>query len=424
MSYAHPSSSGAPDWESSLPLGPEGHVIQPMVESALAHLDGTNPDMSIVLRQMMNIIQRQNQQLVRLQTEMNDQFSRIGTRLDLQQQQNQQHATSIAAGLDAQNTSANEGQQTGTKRPSSPGQSFSFPASKHAARAQRGATNTGPYFDAASQQQQQHQHFQADYGLPYGIGGQRVPDLDSANSTTFLDESAAEGAGNGSSGPATKSESTPSAAKDAARPRDRPPPELYTSDDTFMDRGIRTLPDLWKEYTVGWNGKPSIKSMNQLYGTRWHYQPKEALYWGIRRHVYELIEHLRDTKYNGNVDAAIKELEDRMETESLTSIHKLGQALRMEKGDIIRRPGKGPHGRDSGVGPDEKPKSAAAVKAAANANGTASAAATNARDSRDEMDVDQEEDEDESHIDTALRTGAAGTVPGETSSLGTSPLQA
>jgi hypothetical protein len=43
-----------------------------------------------------------------------------------------------------------------------------------------------------------------------------------------------------------------------------------------MSRTIQTIPELWQEWTIGLHGQPSIKKLDELYGSRWRIGPGKA----------------------------------------------------------------------------------------------------------------------------------------------------
>jgi hypothetical protein len=43
-----------------------------------------------------------------------------------------------------------------------------------------------------------------------------------------------------------------------------------------MSRAVHTIPELWREWTVGLDGQPSIERLDELYGSRWRSGPSKA----------------------------------------------------------------------------------------------------------------------------------------------------
>ena len=43
-----------------------------------------------------------------------------------------------------------------------------------------------------------------------------------------------------------------------------------------MSRTIQTIPELWREWTVGLQGQPSIEQLDALYGSSWRSGPAAA----------------------------------------------------------------------------------------------------------------------------------------------------
>jgi Centromere DNA-binding protein complex CBF3 subunit, domain 2/Transcriptional activator of glycolytic enzymes len=74
-----------------------------------------------------------------------------------------------------------------------------------------------------------------------------------------------------------------------------------------MSRTIRTVPDLWREWTRGLSGQPSVQSLEDAYGARWRPEQKERTFF-CRRKV--IVDHIRTrTAPGGNASSAIAHLE-------------------------------------------------------------------------------------------------------------------
>ena len=78
-----------------------------------------------------------------------------------------------------------------------------------------------------------------------------------------------------------------------------------------MSRTIQTVEDLWREWTVGLGGNPSIQSLEDSHGAKWRPEQKERTFFSRK----VIIDHIR-AKTNGgsNPQAVIQELELRRST--------------------------------------------------------------------------------------------------------------
>lgn len=94
-----------------------------------------------------------------------------------------------------------------------------------------------------------------------------------------------------------------------------------------MSRNVQTVPDLWKEWTQGVDGNPSIQELESRHGASWRTDQKEKMFYHRRRKIVEEIER-RHTQEGMSYEAAVEELE-RVRTEKKLSLHKLSEALRL-----------------------------------------------------------------------------------------------
>jgi hypothetical protein len=71
---------------------------------------------------------------------------------------------------------------------------------------------------------------------------------------------------------------------------------------------IQTVPELWKEWTVGIGGKPSVEILERQYGASWRPSHKERVLFGRRKviinEIYRYIQARGVTP-----EAAVAELE-------------------------------------------------------------------------------------------------------------------
>lgn len=94
-----------------------------------------------------------------------------------------------------------------------------------------------------------------------------------------------------------------------------------------MSRSVQTVPDLWKEWTQGVDGNPSIQELESRHGASWRTDQKEKMFYHRRRKIVEEIER-RHIQEGISYDAAVDQLEH-LRTEKKLSLHKLSEALRL-----------------------------------------------------------------------------------------------
>lgn len=74
-----------------------------------------------------------------------------------------------------------------------------------------------------------------------------------------------------------------------------------------MSPQVKTIPDLWQEWTVGFGGGPSVESLNTRFGCKWRKSVAHRQWYSRRR---RLIRVIQDRISNGGAPAAvIEELE-------------------------------------------------------------------------------------------------------------------
>ena len=92
---------------------------------------------------------------------------------------------------------------------------------------------------------------------------------------------------------------------EATRPPSSEPPYR-------MSRTIQTVDDLWREWTVGLGGNPSIQSLEDSHGAKWRPEQKERTFFSRRKVIIDYIR--ARTNAGANPQAVIQELEIRRST--------------------------------------------------------------------------------------------------------------
>ena len=82
---------------------------------------------------------------------------------------------------------------------------------------------------------------------------------------------------------------------------DAPPPPYE------MVRNHTTVPDLWREWTVGWGNRPAIQALETAYGARWRPSQKERMFFGRRKIIIDEIH--RRTALGKTTAAVVEEIE-------------------------------------------------------------------------------------------------------------------
>ncbi|KAF1984287.1 hypothetical protein K402DRAFT_395948 [Aulographum hederae CBS 113979] len=56
-----------------------------------------------------------------------------------------------------------------------------------------------------------------------------------------------------------------------------------------LSRVVNSVPDLWREWTQGLSGQPSIQSLEDQYGVSWRQSPKEKTFFSRRKVIIDCI---------------------------------------------------------------------------------------------------------------------------------------
>lgn len=85
-----------------------------------------------------------------------------------------------------------------------------------------------------------------------------------------------------------------------------------------MQKGLKTVAAIWKEWSEGLDGKPSLQSLNNKWGTKWRSSAADRKLYSNR---LQIIKEIQKRSGNNPVQLGIQELED----------------LRMDNGTGIKR---------------------------------------------------------------------------------------
>lgn len=95
-----------------------------------------------------------------------------------------------------------------------------------------------------------------------------------------------------------------------------------------LSRQVTSVPDLWREWTEGLGGLPSVMALNASYGSRWR-PTSERQYYSMRKVIIdEIIRRAGGTSDKEALDAVVKAMErDRLRQKS--SLDKLIKAIKV-----------------------------------------------------------------------------------------------
>lgn len=287
-------------WEFAIPNGGQGHAHSSDAEDIasierLKRIEALAPDIAAVLRQQTDLIAQQNEQIERNRQELNDQLRTLKASLDRHAvtQGALQCIRSVVAQLDNDTTTNGN-----YKRPLSPRMGYPYPESQPAVKKSRKRQSAGVPYAPNYLSQQTSRPALVEYQSPYPI--QQSPIGTSRPLDLFIAE--------------------------AQQAQDPTGPPAFA-----LSRDVRNVRDLWKEYTQGINGQASVQEMDEQWGPRWRNSSKEAVFYCLRKVIYDEIKRLRDEEYNGDVDSAVAMLDQKMLAGNMPSLNKLGNVLKVEK---------------------------------------------------------------------------------------------
>lgn len=98
-----------------------------------------------------------------------------------------------------------------------------------------------------------------------------------------------------------------------------------------LSRRISTIPEMWREWTVGTMGCPSVEELDQRYGSRWRPEHKERQFYSVRKVIVEELRRRAIEKggYKENIAAVVEEMEIER-TRSGVSLAKISGILRKQ----------------------------------------------------------------------------------------------
>jgi hypothetical protein len=110
----------------------------------------------------------------------------------------------------------------------------------------------------------------------------------------------------------------------AAVPDDGEPLSPAAAPSYVLSRTVSTVPQLWREWTVGLGNGPSVQGLEDLYGPRWRRARSETVMYSRRKVI---IDEIRRRQAAGiNTGAAVEEVE-LMRQRGRLSLHQLFRLL-------------------------------------------------------------------------------------------------
>ena len=99
-----------------------------------------------------------------------------------------------------------------------------------------------------------------------------------------------------------------------------------------LNRDIQTIPALWKLWTVGVGGAPSVEALDQQYGSGWRQTPAERQYYSMRKTLIDEIKSRVSKAGDGDFSRVVRDMEEkRLSAKPPMSIDKIIKTLRAAK---------------------------------------------------------------------------------------------
>jgi len=93
-----------------------------------------------------------------------------------------------------------------------------------------------------------------------------------------------------------------------------------------MDRTVRTLNDAWREWFDGFTGRPSVKAMEERYGTAWRKSPADTKFYNRRHFLIKFVQS-KATQWNLNLTDTMKRIERAKEAANIKSLDALRKKI-------------------------------------------------------------------------------------------------
>lgn len=107
-----------------------------------------------------------------------------------------------------------------------------------------------------------------------------------------------------------------------------------------MNRQASSIPQLWREWSVGLPGCPSVQELDRIWGARWRASAKERQFYSLRKVIVEeLRRRAEEHDGEGDMETKMQAAVDAMERErnlsgaSLDKVAKVLKADRKKQGD-------------------------------------------------------------------------------------------
>lgn len=98
----------------------------------------------------------------------------------------------------------------------------------------------------------------------------------------------------------------------------------------WLSRNVRTIPDLWKEWTIGLGFLPPIAELNRLYGSRWRIG-NEIQYYSTRKRIVDKIKRrAENSATREDYETVVRGMEEE-KTHSKALLDKVPKMLRAAK---------------------------------------------------------------------------------------------
>ncbi|KAK9473810.1 transcriptional activator of glycolytic enzymes-domain-containing protein [Dipodascopsis tothii] len=130
------------------------------------------------------------------------------------------------------------------------------------------------------------------------------------------------------------------------QPGKPPPPRSLVHDRRFkemrtatvpqyrMSRSTVTVQDLWKEWENGLNGGPSVRTLEETYGTGWRNHSAERKFFCLRKVIIDYVQKVASAD-NVDVEIAVDRVEQIRKDNQFTSLQRLAEHIkRARRGEI------------------------------------------------------------------------------------------
>ncbi|KAK7205815.1 transcriptional activator of glycolytic enzymes-domain-containing protein [Myxozyma melibiosi] len=97
-----------------------------------------------------------------------------------------------------------------------------------------------------------------------------------------------------------------------------------------MSRDVTTVPELWQEWTIGLNGGPKVRELEEKFGTRWRSSSAERKFFCLRKVILDYIHRIGEMQ-GISLEEAVLQVEAIRKQHGFNSLQRLSDFLKKQR---------------------------------------------------------------------------------------------